>query len=85
MASMPEIFDRGLSSVVRRAVIIGNGAPGAEHQCIGLINALGLAKNTSFFVSSSIHLNRTHRRKIVSFYHVIIHDIRVHLNDGKSS
>ena len=51
MASMPEIFDRGLSCVVRRAVIIGNGAPGAEHQCIGLINALGLADNTSFFVS----------------------------------
>lgn len=49
MSSMPEIFDRGISCVVRRAVIIGNGAPGAEHQCIGLINALGFSDNFSFF------------------------------------
>lgn len=40
---MPEIFDRGISCVVRRAVIIGNGAAGAEHQCIGLVRALGLS------------------------------------------
>ncbi|MCO5568858.1 hypothetical protein L7F22_022560 [Adiantum nelumboides] len=49
VTSMPEIFDRGITCVVRRAVIIGNGAPGAEHQCIGLINALGLAENFSFY------------------------------------
>eukprot|EP00249_Psilotum_nudum_P018160 c26667_g1_i1 orf=414-1763(-) len=39
---MPDIFDKGVSSVVRRAVIIGNGSPGAEHQCVGLVRALGL-------------------------------------------
>ncbi|KAI5072254.1 hypothetical protein GOP47_0012360 [Adiantum capillus-veneris] len=49
VTSMPEIFDRGITCVVRRAVVIGNGAPGAEHQCIGLINALGLAENFSFY------------------------------------
>lgn len=42
---MPEIFDRGISCVVRRAVIIGNGASGAEHQCIGLVRALGLTNS----------------------------------------
>lgn len=46
---MPEIFDRGISCVVRRAVIIGNGAPGAENQCIGLVRALGLANNYSLY------------------------------------
>lgn len=49
VTNMPEIFDRGISCVVRRAVIIGNGAPGAEHQCLGLINALGLSENVSLF------------------------------------
>ncbi|CAM6112683.1 unnamed protein product [Calypogeia fissa] len=41
-AKMPEIFDRGITSVIRRAVIIGNGSAGAEHQSIGLVRALGL-------------------------------------------
>ncbi|KAL2620463.1 hypothetical protein R1flu_000668 [Riccia fluitans] len=42
---MPEIFDTGISNVVRRAIIIGNGGAGAEHQCIGLVRALGLGNN----------------------------------------
>ncbi|XP_024543424.1 mitochondrial fission protein ELM1 [Selaginella moellendorffii] len=45
----PEIFDRGLSTVVRRAVIIGNGAAGAEHQSIGLVRALGLASSYTIY------------------------------------
>ncbi|KAH6557863.1 hypothetical protein KP509_1Z089600, partial [Ceratopteris richardii] len=49
LSSMPEIFDRGITCVVRRAVIIGNGAPGAEHQCIGLVKALGLGENFSIY------------------------------------
>lgn len=52
---MPEIFDHGISCVVRRAVIIGNGAAGAEHQCIGLVRALGL--------SNSYSLHRVNRPK----------------------
>lgn len=47
---VPEIFDRGISCVVRRAVIIGNGAAGAEHQCIGLVRALGLSKTYTLHV-----------------------------------
>lgn len=46
-SGMPEIFDSGVSSVVRRAVIIGNGVPGAENQCIGLVRALGLTKTNT--------------------------------------
>ncbi|KAK1310691.1 hypothetical protein QJS10_CPA08g01405 [Acorus calamus] len=33
---MPEIFGGGAYSVVRRAVVIGNGFAGAENQCVGL-------------------------------------------------
>jgi hypothetical protein len=47
---MPEIFDRGISCVVRRAVIIGNGAAGAEHQCLGLVRALGLSNSYTLHV-----------------------------------
>eukprot|EP01018_Ginkgo_biloba_P016863 Gb_40291 [translate_table: standard] len=46
---MPEIFDRGVSSVVRRAVIIGNGIPGSENQCVGLVRALGLTYKHSIY------------------------------------
>ncbi|KAJ7534711.1 hypothetical protein O6H91_13G106200 [Diphasiastrum complanatum] len=49
-SGMPEIFDRGISCVVRRVVIIGNGAAGAEHQSIGLVRALGLGNNYSLFL-----------------------------------
>ncbi|OWM73635.1 mitochondrial fission protein ELM1 [Punica granatum] len=39
---VPEIFEAGAYSIVRRAIIIGNGSPGAENQSIGLVRALGL-------------------------------------------
>ncbi|CAE6114683.1 unnamed protein product [Arabidopsis arenosa] len=43
---VPDIFEQGgAQNVVRRAVIIGNGFPGSENQCIGLVRALGLADN----------------------------------------
>ncbi|CAI7894208.1 unnamed protein product [Closterium sp. NIES-53] len=42
-AGTPEIFEQGgTASVIRRAVIIGNGHPGSEHQSLGLVRALGL-------------------------------------------
>ncbi|KAK9727028.1 hypothetical protein RND81_05G253300 [Saponaria officinalis] len=40
---MPEIFEGGIYGVIRRAIIIGNGFPGAENQCVGLVRALGLS------------------------------------------
>ncbi|XP_030458683.1 mitochondrial fission protein ELM1 [Syzygium oleosum] len=40
---VPEIFDGGAYSVVRRAVVIGNGSTGSENQCVGLVRALGLS------------------------------------------
>jgi hypothetical protein len=49
--SMPEIFDRGITSVIRRAIIIGNGSAGAEHQSIGLVRALGLGNKYTLHVS----------------------------------
>ncbi|GAQ85382.1 elongated mitochondria 1 [Klebsormidium nitens] len=45
-SGVPEIFNRGLDCVVRRAVIIGNGAAGAEKQCVGLVRALGLPERS---------------------------------------
>jgi len=50
----PEIFSGGgaAATVVRRAVLIGNGSPGAENQCLGLARALGLADNLTLYVSS---------------------------------
>ncbi|RID42738.1 hypothetical protein BRARA_J02600 [Brassica rapa] len=38
----PENLQRGVSGVVKRAIVIGNGCAGAENQCIGLIRSLGL-------------------------------------------
>ncbi|MQL77659.1 hypothetical protein Taro_010089, partial [Colocasia esculenta] len=46
---MPEIFEGGAYSVVRRAVVIGNGCAGAENQSIGLVRALGLADNHALY------------------------------------
>ncbi len=54
VTGMPEIFDRGISCVVRRAVIIGNGAAGAENQCIGVVRALGLSGNCTIHVRKSL-------------------------------
>ncbi|KAG6778162.1 hypothetical protein POTOM_018014 [Populus tomentosa] len=39
---VPEIFENGAYSVIRRAVVIGNGFPGSENQSLGLVRALGL-------------------------------------------
>jgi hypothetical protein len=54
MMETPEIFAGGATgaTVVRRAVLIGNGSPGAENQCLGLARALGLADNLTLYVSS---------------------------------
>eukprot|EP00268_Persea_americana_P036040 TRINITY_DN3552_c1_g1_i1.p1 TRINITY_DN3552_c1_g1~~TRINITY_DN3552_c1_g1_i1.p1 ORF type:complete len:426 (-),score=59.71 TRINITY_DN3552_c1_g1_i1:301-1578(-) len=46
---MPEIFEAGVYSVVRRAVVIGNGISGSENQSIGLVRALGLGHNQLLF------------------------------------
>ncbi|KAK9153621.1 hypothetical protein Sjap_001101 [Stephania japonica] len=48
-SGVPEIFEGGVYSVIRRAVIIGNGSAGAENQCVGLVRALGLSERQSFF------------------------------------
>lgn len=49
---VPDIFEQGgAQNVVRRAVVIGNGFPGSENQCIGLVRALGLADNHLLYVS----------------------------------
>ncbi|XP_048137100.1 mitochondrial fission protein ELM1 isoform X2 [Rhodamnia argentea] len=40
---VPEIFEGGTYSVVRRAVVIGNGSTWSENQSIGLVRALGLS------------------------------------------
>ncbi|KAH7685552.1 Mitochondrial fission protein ELM1-like protein [Dioscorea alata] len=45
---MPEIFEGGLN-VIRRAIVIGNGFPGAENQCLGLVRALGLAEKHTLY------------------------------------
>ncbi|KAF5727541.1 mitochondrial fission protein ELM1 [Tripterygium wilfordii] len=41
---VPEIFEGGPYSVIRRAVVIGNGFPGSENQSLGLVRALGLSE-----------------------------------------
>lgn len=48
---VPEIFEGDMYSVIRRAVIIGNGSPGSENQSIGLVRALGLADKQLLYVS----------------------------------
>ncbi|KAF3439440.1 hypothetical protein FNV43_RR17718 [Rhamnella rubrinervis] len=40
---VPDIFEGGVYGVVRRAVVIGNGLPDSENQCLGLARALGFA------------------------------------------
>ncbi|KAG8070917.1 hypothetical protein GUJ93_ZPchr0006g43050 [Zizania palustris] len=45
----PEIFTGGAATAVRRAVVIGNGSPGAEGQCLGLVRALGLADHLTLY------------------------------------
>ena len=48
---VPDIFETGFSGAIRRAVVIGNGFPAAENQCLGLVRALGLADNHLFYVT----------------------------------
>lgn len=48
---VPEIFADGAYSVIRRAVVIGNGFPGSENQSIGLVRALGLSDKHVLYVS----------------------------------
>ncbi|KAG8488624.1 hypothetical protein CXB51_016583 [Gossypium anomalum] len=48
---VPEIFEGGAYSVIRRAVIIGNGYPGSENQSIGLVRALGLYDKHVLYVT----------------------------------
>ncbi|XP_015880310.3 mitochondrial fission protein ELM1 [Ziziphus jujuba] len=48
-SGMPEIFEGGISGVIRRAVVIGNGFAGSENQSIGLVRALGLSGRQSFY------------------------------------
>lgn len=56
LPGMPEIFAAGsIHSVIRRAVVIGNGFAGAENQCIGLVRALGLSARHSFYVGFSYY------------------------------
>lgn len=54
---MPEIFEGGLN-VIRRAIVIGNGFPGAENQCLGLVRALGLAEKHTLYVSPCTLISR---------------------------
>lgn len=49
---VPDIFEGGVYSVIRRAVIIGNGFQSSENQSIGLVRALGLADKHVLYVSS---------------------------------
>uniref|UniRef100_A0A7N0TGU4 Uncharacterized protein n=1 Tax=Kalanchoe fedtschenkoi TaxID=63787 RepID=A0A7N0TGU4_KALFE len=39
----------GIRGVVKRAVVIGNGAAGAENQCVGLVRALGLSDRYTLY------------------------------------
>lgn len=48
-----EIFEGGVYGVIRRAVVIGNGSSASENQCIGLVQALGLADRHVLYVSSA--------------------------------
>ncbi|KAL5132033.1 Mitochondrial fission protein ELM1 [Glycine soja] len=41
----PDIFESGVHTLVRRAVVIGNGFPSSENHSIGLLRALGLSHN----------------------------------------
>jgi hypothetical protein len=53
----PEIFAAGGgATVVRRAVVIGNGCAGAENQCLGLLRALSLSDRLTLYVSPLIAL-----------------------------
>lgn len=61
-----EIFEGGVYGVIRRAVVIGNGSSGSENQCIGLVQALGLADKHVLYVSSvDLSFSRVRSSQIV--------------------
>ncbi|KAE9585647.1 putative mitochondrial fission protein ELM1 [Lupinus albus] len=45
----PDIFESGVHTLVRRAVLIGNGFPSSENHSLGLVRALGLSDNHLFY------------------------------------
>lgn len=47
----PDIFESGVHTFVRRAVVIGNGFAASENQSIGLVRALGFSDNYFLYVS----------------------------------
>lgn len=51
---VPDIFEAGDYNIIKRAVVIGNGFPGAENQCFGLVRALGLHGNQSLYVNFTL-------------------------------
>ena len=52
-ASSLAVDDNSARGVVRRALVLSNGALGAEGQCLGLVRALGLHRGTSKHGSGS--------------------------------
>lgn len=46
----PDIFESGVHTFVRRAVVIGNGSAASENQSVGLVRALGLADKHVLYV-----------------------------------
>ncbi|VVB13416.1 unnamed protein product [Arabis nemorensis] len=42
VTGLSENLQGGISGIVKRAIVIGNGCAGAENQCIGLVRSLGL-------------------------------------------
>ncbi|XP_027164850.1 mitochondrial fission protein ELM1 [Coffea eugenioides] len=48
VGGITDIFDAGVS-VIRRAVVIGNGFPASENQSLGLVHALGLSSHHTLY------------------------------------
>lgn len=70
-AGVPEIFGGGIYGAIRRAVVIGNGFPGAENQCLGLVRALGLSGRHSLYVSTLLFPFHNH------LYEVYLYEINL--------
>ncbi|XP_027343361.1 mitochondrial fission protein ELM1-like [Abrus precatorius] len=45
----PDIFQSGAHTLLRRALVIGNGFPSSENHCIGLLRVLGLSHFHLFY------------------------------------
>ncbi|KFK25021.1 hypothetical protein AALP_AA8G056600 [Arabis alpina] len=63
----------GVSGVVKRAIVIGNGCAGAENQCIGLIRSLGLFDRHLYYSVARPRggINRWLQWLPISLYHFI--------------